>query len=242
MVFSEPKYSPPQIMSGGSTRISLGLFSVFFGLGLFILIRGEANDTFSGILVCLIALMQLFDYGIWHNMECYPGGPNDRATRGIYLLLWSMPAILSFAAAFFGTNLFADPASRTFLIGVGAVFALLALIIITLVYEHKDTWCTIPGNLWQPNYGFLHDSKVYLKPNILLAIGILLPILLVDPWLLGGGTGIIALISYGISRNFDPYFNGEWLSVNTLLMNGVAIWAFLVPAIRRDLLGVNGSY
>jgi hypothetical protein len=224
-------------MSGGSTRISLGLSAIFFGLGLFILLRGDSNDTYSGVLVCCIALMQLFDYGIWRNLDCYPGGSNDKASRGLYILLWSLPAILSLTAALFATNLYADPASRTFLLGFGGVYTLLAIAIISLVYDNKNTWCTIPGALWQPNYSFLHDSKIPMNLNLLLLVGLLVPTFLVDPAMLGAGTLALAVGSFVISKSFDPYFNGEWLSVNTLLMNSVSLWALLVPALRRDIFG-----
>jgi hypothetical protein len=229
-------------MSGGSARISIGICAVFFGIGLFILLRGDSNDTYSGILVCCIALMQLFDYAIWRNLQCYPGGPNDKGTRGLYILLWALPAILSLSGAFLATNIFADPASRTLLMGVGFVFTLLTIVLITLVYEDRNTWCSNPGVLWQPNYGFLHNEKVPMKPNILLLIGLLIPTILVDPFMLGTGTIVIATGSYLISRDFDPNFRGEWLSVNTLLMNAVAIWALLVPALRRDITGVSDKF
>jgi len=242
MGYSQSKYSPLKLMSGGSARISIGICAVFFGIGLFILLRGDSNDTYSGILVCCIALMQLFDYAIWRNLQCYPGGPNDKGTRGLYILLWALPAILSLSGAFLATNIFADPASRTLLMGVGFVFTLLTIVLITLVYEDRNTWCSNPGVLWQPNYGFLHNEKVPMKPNILLLIGLLIPTILVDPFMLGTGTIVIATGSYLISRDFDPNFRGEWLSVNTLLMNAVAIWALLVPALRRDITGVSDKF
>ena len=238
----QSKYSPLKLMSGGSARISLGICAVFFSLGLFIILRGDSNDTYSGILVCCIALMQMFDYAIWRNLQCYPGGPNDKATRGLYILLWLMPAILSLAAAFLATNVFADPASRILLMGIGGVFGLLALILMSITYEDKNTWCSNPGVLWQPIYGFLHNEKVPMKPNILLLIGLLIPTLLVDPALLGAGTISIALVSFLTSKAFDPHYRGEWLSVNTLLNNGIAIWALLVPALRRDLMGVHEKF
>jgi hypothetical protein len=186
--------------------------------------------------------MQLFDYAIWRNLQCYPGGPNDKGTRGLYILLWALPAILSLSGAFLATNIFADPASRTLLMGIGFVFTLLTIVLITLVYEDRNTWCSNPGVLWQPNYGFLHNEKVPMKPNILLLIGLLIPTILVDPFMLGTGTIVIATGSYLISRDFDPNFRGEWLSVNTLLMNAVAIWALLVPALRRDITGVSDKF
>jgi len=229
-------------MSAGSARISIGICAVFFSIGLFILLRGDTNDTYSGILVCCIALMQMFDYAIWRNQQCYPGGPNDKDTRGLYLLLWLMPAILCLSAAFFSQNLFADPASRIFLMGVGGIYLLLGLVFASLVYEDKNTWCSVPGVLWQPNYGFLHTEKAPMQPNLLLFVGLLIPTLLVDPYMLGFGTVGLGLGSFLISKNFDPFFKGEWLSVNTLLMNSVAIWALLVPALRRDLTGTNGHF
>ena len=226
-------------MSGGSSRISAGLCAVFLGLGLFIILRGDSNDTYSGILVCCIAFFQLFDYAIWRNKQCHPGGPNDKGTRGLYLFLWFMPAILCFSGAFLATSVFAEPASRTLLIGVGTVYLLLGLVFSSLVYEDKNTWCSTPGILWQPNYGFLNNEKTPMNPNLLLLAGFLIPTLLVDPFLLGLGTVSIMLGSFMVSRQFDPNFRGEWLSVNTLLMNGVSIWALLAPAIRRDLTGIN---
>lgn len=230
-------------MSGVSPRISLGLFSIFFGLGLFILLRGDINDTYSGILVCCIALMQLFDYGVWRNLDCNPGGSNDKAGRLLYMLLWLMPSILCFSAAFFANyNLIGDPVSRTLLIGIGVVYLLIAIIFGSVVVEDRNTWCTYPGIMWQPNYGFLHSEYVPMKPNILLLAGLLLPTLLVDPHLLGVGTVAIMTGSLFISKQFDKEFNGEWLSVNTLLNNGIAIWALFVPPIRRDLFGISATY
>jgi hypothetical protein len=242
MGIPQSKYSPIEIMIAGSARISLGLCSIFLGIGLFIILRGDANDTYAGILVCCIALMQLFDYGIWRNLQCTPGDSNDRGTRGLYMLMWLMPAILCLSAAFLATNVFADPASRIFLMGLGGAFGLLALAMISVVYENKNTMCTVPGKGWQPNYGFQHDEKIPMQPNLLLFVGLLIPTLLVDPFMLGAGTVAIAIGSYGLSKKFDPYSDGEWLSVHTLTMNAVAIWALLVPAIRRDLTGVSGKF
>lgn len=238
----ESKYSQVKIMSGGSARLSIGICAVFLGIGLFTILRGDSNDAYSGILISCIALLQLFDYGIWRNLQCYPGGPNDKATRGLYLFLWFMPSILCFSAAYLGTNLFADPASRLLLLGVGGVYAILGLVFTSIVYEDKNTWCSVPGTLWQPNYGFFNNEKVPMTPNILLAVGLLIPTLLVDPFMLGLGTVTIAIISFILSRQFDPFFKGEWLSVNTLLMNSVSIWALLVPALRRDLIGVSAAF
>ena len=229
-------------MVGGSARTSLGTFAIFFGIGLFILLRGKSNDTYAGILVLYIALLQLFDYGIWNDPDCVPGGSNDRGTRGLYIFLWLMPAVLCLAASFFATNLFADPASRYLLIGAAAGFGLLALVLATFMYEDKATWCTVPGKMWQPNYYFLHVPKNIMTPNFILLIGLLLPTIIVDPKMLGAGTIAIMLGSYVISRRFDPDKDGEWLSANTSFANLIAIWALLVPAIRHDLFGTDGTY
>jgi len=224
-------------------RLSLGLFSIFFGLGLFILLRGDINDTYSGILVCCIALIQLFDYGFLKNLECYPGGSNDRASRGIYLLLWLMPTILCFSAAFFANhNLIGNPASKMLLMGVGTVYLLIFLIFASIVYEDRNTWCSVPGIMWQPNYGFLHSEYVPMKPNILLLAGLLLPTLLVDPYMLGFGTATILTGALFLGNKFDRAWNGEWLSVTTLLANGIGLWALFVPPLRRDLYGINPTY
>ena len=229
-------------MSGGSTRISLGLFAIFFGMGLFIILRGDSNDAYSGVLVCCIALMQLLDYGIWRNLDCYPGGPNDRATRGLYTLLWFLPSILCFTAAYFANNVIFDPSSRMLLWAVGAIYFLIALIFTSMIFERKDTMCSTPGILWQPVYGFLHSEFVPMKPNILLLVGLIIPTLIVDPYLFGSGTIVISTVAYALARNFDQGFNGEWLSVNTLLNNAIGIWALLVPALRRDFMGRIEKY
>lgn len=229
-------------MVTGSARISLGISLVFLGLGLFILLRGDSNDTYAGILVCSIALLQLFDYGVWRNLECNPGGSNDRATRGLYMYLWLLPAILCFAAASLATDVFADQAGRMFLYGMGGVFTLLFLALFTVIYDNKLTMCSAPGQSGQLKYGFLNDEKVPIKPNLLLLAGLLVPTLLVDPFMLGLGTVGVAIGSYVLSKQFDPFMGGEWLTAETLLMNGVGIWALLVPAIKRDLAGLGGTY
>jgi len=224
-------------------RTSLGLFGIFFGLGLCIILRNDINDAYSGILVCCIALMQLFDYGIKHNLECYPGGSNDKATRGLYMLLWLMPAILCFSAAFFANhNVIGLPASKMLLIGIGAVYVLIACVFGSIVFEDQNTWCSIPGMMWQSNYGFLHSEYVPMKPNILLLAGLLLPTLLVDPYMLGLGTFVIATVALFLGRKFDPTLNGEWLSATTILCNGIGLWALFVPPLRRDLFGINPTY
>lgn len=227
-----------------SPRVSLGIFSVFFGLGLFILLRGDINDTYSGILVCCIALIQLFEYGFLHKMDCYPGSSNDKATRGIYLLLWLMPSILCFSAAFFANhNLLGDAnTTKSLLMGVGAVYLLIFIVFAMVVYKDRNTWCSVPGNMWQPNYGFLHSEYVPMQPNILLFAGLLLPTLLVDPNMLGIGTITIVTTGLFLGRKFDPYLKGEWLSVTTLFSNLIGIWALFIPPLRRDILGISPTY
>ena len=90
-----------------------------------------------------------------------------------------------------------------------------------------------------PLPGYSSYKTTFPQQILLLLAGFLIPTLLVDPFLLGLGTVSIMLGSFMVSRQFDPNFRGEWLSVNTLLMNGVSIWALLAPAIRRDLTGIN---
>jgi hypothetical protein len=218
-------------------RISLGIFCVFSGLSLILLMRGSPNDTYSGILVFLIALIQLFEYGIWNDLDCNPGGSNNKASRGTYILLWAFPALLSLAAAFFSTNIIADPASRTLLMGVGFVFTALACSLLPILWADKRTWCSQPGANWIPIWSFFDKDGSPLALNPIWLIGILIPTLLVDPLFLGSGTAAILTGAYLIGCSSDKLMKGEWASVTAVLSNGVGIWALMVPTLRGLIFG-----
>ena len=225
-------------MSDG--RVSLGTFFIFTGLSLILVLRGKPNDAYAAVLVFLIALLQLFEYGVWNNLECSPGQSNDKASKGAYLLLWGFPAFLCLAGAILGTDLVMDPSSRTLLLGAGAVFLALVLSIASLTYSDVTTWCSAPGNLWQPVWYFQHE-KVPLSLNPLWLAGVLLPTILVDPVYLGTGTLATVGGAYALGRYSDPLGGGEWLSITSLMANSVAIWALIVPSVREYVLGPGGG-
>jgi hypothetical protein len=218
-------------------RISLGLFLVFSGISLVLLMRGSSNDTYSAIVVFLIALMQLLEYGVWNNLDCNPGGSNNKASRGAYILLWAMPALMCFAGAFFSTNIIADPSSRTLLIGVGLVFSALACSLVPIMWADKKTWCSQPGANWIPSWAFFNKDVAPLDLSVLWLIGILVPMALVDPIFLGSGTAAILTGSYFVGRSSDKLMKGEWASVTALLANGIGLWSLMVPGIRSFLFG-----
>ena len=221
-------------MSDG--RISLGTFSIFTGISLLLVLRGKPNDAFAGLMVFLIALLQLFEFGVWNNLDCGPGQSNHKASKGAYLLLWAMPALLCLGAALLGTDLVAEASSRNLLVGAGAMFFALFLSLASLTYSDPATWCSAPGNIWQPVWYF-QNEKVPLKLNPLWVVGVLLPIILVDPFFLGAGTLVCLGGAYGVGLYSDPLGAGEWLSVTSLLANSVGIWALIVPSIRDYILG-----
>ena len=217
-------------------RISLGVFAVFSGISLLLLMRGASNDTYSAIVVFLIALLQLFEYGVWKNLDCNPGGSNNKASRGAYILLWAIPGILCLSAAFFATNIIADPESRTLLKGAGFIFAALACSLIPIMWSDKRSWCSQPGGNWIPIWSFFRDESP-LALNPIWLIGVLLPTLLVDPLFLGSGSALILTGSYIIGKSTDKLMKGEWASVTSLLANNIGVWAVLVPSFRGLIFG-----
>jgi len=218
-------------------RISLGAFFIFSGISLILLMRGSSNDTYSAIVVFLIALLQLFEYGVWNNLDCNPGGSNNKASRGAYILLWAMPALMCFAASYFSTNIIADPSSRTLLIGVGLVFAALACSLVPILWADKKTWCSQPGANWIPSWAFFNKDVSPLDLSVLWLVGILVPTALVDPLLLGSGSASILMGSFVVGRSTDKLMKGEWASVTALLANGIGLWALMVPGIRSFIFG-----
>jgi hypothetical protein len=218
-------------------RINLGIFAVFLGISLILTLRGGKNDAYAGLLVFMVALFQLFEYGVWQNLDCNPGGSNDKASRGSYILLWAMPAVLCLAAAFVAGNIYSDSASRLLLMGAGLVYAIITVCLVPVLSADKRTWCSTPGNTWMPVWWWLKE-QVPLEMNLLWVVGMLLPTLLVDPHFLGAGTFIIALLAYLAGRYVDRLRAGEWFSIAGVLANGIAIWALFYPVIRFLVYGI----
>lgn len=226
-------------MSDG--RVSLGTFCVFSGLGLLLILRGQANDAYAGILVFMIALLQLFEYGVWNDLGCNPGQSNSKASKGAYLLLWLMPAVLCLSGAYLGSNLVADPSSRNLLLGAGFMFFALFLSLASLTYSDTTSWCSEPGSIWQPIWYF-QNEKVPMRVNMMWLLGMVLPTILVDPAFLGTGTLVLAGGAYFAGRYADPLAIGEWLSVTSLLANSISVWALAVPRVREALYGPGVAY
>ena len=227
------------VMSDG--RVSLGTFFVFSGLGLLLILRGQPNDAYAGILVFMIALLQLFEYGVWNDLSCNPGQSNTKASKGAYLLLWLMPAVLCISGAYLGSNLVADPSSRNLLLGAGFMFFALFLSLTSLTYADASNWCSTPGSIWQPIWYF-QNEKVPMRVNMMWLLGMVLPTILVDPAFLGTGTLVLAGGAYFAGRYADPLAIGEWLSVTSLLANSIAVWALAVPRIREAIYGPGVAY
>lgn len=219
-------------------RINLGIFAVFFGISLILACRGGKNDTYTALLVFMIALFQLFEFGVWKNLDCNPGESNDKASHGAYILIWAMPAVLCLAGAFLAGNVIAVPASKQVLLGAGLVFAAFALSILPILWSDKRTWCSQPGNVLQPIWWF-QKEEVPLQLNLLWLVGILMPTVLVDPAFLGSGTLAIGVGSYMFGRTADELRTGEWLSVTALMSNGIGIWALFYPVIRYMMYGLE---
>jgi len=219
-------------------RINLGIFAVFLGISLILTLRGGKNDAYAGLLVFIVALYQLLEYGVWQNLDCNPGGSNDKASRASYILLWAMPAVLCLAGAFIAGNVFSDGTAKLLMAGAGFVYAIIAVCLIPVLMEDKRTWCSEPGNTWMPIWWW-QKEKVPLEMNPLWLVGILLPTLLVDPYFLGAGTFIIALLSYIFARSVDQLRTGEWFSLTSLFANGIGIWALFYPVIRFIIYGIR---
>ena len=223
-------------MSGGLERISLGIFAVTTGISLLIATRGGKNDTYTAALVFMIGLIQLFEYGVWLDPECNPGRSNDRASRGSYILLWAMPAILSIIGFLCADTVVADPAGRWLLLGSGFAFTALLVGIVPQALGDRATWCTTPGNIAQPVWWWQRERSP-LAPNFLWLVGMTLPTVLIDPVGLGSGSLALAGASYSIGRWADKVGNGEWLSITALLSNSIAIWGLLLPGLRYSIFG-----
>jgi hypothetical protein len=225
-------------MSDG--RFSLGTFFIFTGISLILVLRGGPNDLYAGVLVFLIALLQLLEYGVYTDIQCSPGQSNTKASKGAYILLWAMPATLCLAAAYLATDVSFDVTGRSFLLGAGLMYLALVGSVAALTYKDGLNWCSSMGNLWQPIWYF-QNEKVPFQLNYLWLVGILVPTLLVDPMFLGVGTLAAIGGSYAVGRYSDPLGAGEWLSITSLLANSVAIWTVVVPSVRELLLGPGGG-
>jgi len=215
-----------------SSHINLGTFAVCTTLSLILLIRGDLNDRYAAILVFLVALFQLFEYGLWQDLQCNPGSANDKASRGSYILFWMMPALLCLAGTFFANNVIASPSSNILLLGAGFILFALAVALIPIVISDKNTWCTQMGYIWQPQWFWLKSPDSPFRPNLLWVLGFLLPTILVDPFLLGFGTLAIVVGAYFIGKDADPRMEGEWLAVTSYIANLIGFWALVVPGIR----------
>jgi hypothetical protein len=226
-------------MSDG--RVSLGTFLVFTGLSLLLVLRGGPNDAYAGVLVFMIALLQLYEYGVWNDLSCNPGQSNAKAGKAAYITLWAMPAVLCLAAAFLGSNLVAEASSRSLLLGAGLMFSALLVSLALPTYMDKATWCSAPGNLWLPVWYF-EKEKVPLALNPMWLLGVLLPTIFVDPQVLGIGTLVVAGGAYYAGRHVDPLDSGEWLSVTSLLANGIAVWALAAPKARELVFGPGVAF
>lgn len=225
-------------MSSGSDRLSLGAFAVFAGVSLLIALRGGRNDAYAAVLIFLIALFQLLEYGVWRDLQCNPGKSNNRASRASYLLVWAMPALLSLVAFLFADDLFADPSSRYLLLGLAFAYSALMAAILPIVIADKRTWCSTPGNIWQPVWWFQRED-VPIAPNIFWLVGMVAVTLLVDPFGLGAGTIVLGTGAYAMGRWGDAVGTGEWLSITSLMANSIALWALLLPGLRFLVFGIE---
>jgi hypothetical protein len=225
----------------GRTKICLGLAGTFTFVSLLLLMRGAPNDSHMAIIVFSIALLQLFEYGVWKNQDCFPGGSNDMATRGAYTLFWLLPSILAFSGYLFGSFVVAENMAYGMLLMSGILYAFLTLSLITIMFSDKSTWCTTPGENGQPIWWFLRNSSP-LNLNILWIIGILIPIILVDPLIIGSGILTIVAGACSLARQVDPSLEGEWVSSSTLLANGIAFWALIAPYIRNFFFFPIGTH
>jgi hypothetical protein len=215
-----------------SSHINLGTFAVGTIISLILLIRGDMNDSYAAILVFLIALFQLFEYGLWQNLECNPGSANDKASRGSYILFWLIPALLCLSGAFLANNIIAAPASKILLLGAGFILLALAAGLAPIALTDKATWCTQMGYIWQPQWWWLKSPESPMKPNFVWLLGILIPTILVDPFLLGTGTIGILTAGYFVGKDADTRMEGEWLSVTAYMANLIGFWALIVPGLR----------
>jgi hypothetical protein len=218
----------------GRRKISLGVFGVFGILSLVLLIRGSPNDSYMAILVFMIALFQLLEYGVWINQDCFPGGANDKATRGAYILLWLMPAILAFSGFLFGSYIAAEDYAYGMLLMCGLMFTFLAGCFISIMLYDKTTWCTTPGEAGQPIWWFLRNASP-MDINVLWLVGMFIPLVFVDPLIIGSGTFIVVATSAFLGRQADMAREGEWISSTALLSNCVVFWALAAPYIRDYL-------
>jgi hypothetical protein len=225
----------------GSERISLGGFTILLGVSLFLSLRKSPNDQYAAVVVLCLALLQLFEYGVFANLECEPGQSNAKASKGAYLLLWAMPAILCISASLLGTNMILEPNASLLLMTAGGIYFALFLSISMMLVIDRSIWCSTPGSNWQPVWYFM-NGKTPLPINYVWLLGILLPTILVDPWLLGAGTLMIGAGAYSFGLQMDPLNTGEWASVTGAGANLVALWALLVPALRTAALGPGADY
>jgi len=215
-------------------QIVLGIAGFFTVLSLILLLRGESNDSYMAILVFTIALLQLFEYGVWINQDCFPGGANDKASRGAYMLFWLMPAILAFSGVFFGSHIAAKEYSVGMLLMSGIFFCLLTICLFSIMITDKTTWCTTPGNNGQPIWWFLRNTSP-LDLNFLWVVGMIIPVFFVEPLIVGSGILIISGISAVVARQADLALEGEWVSSTALMANSIGFWALVAPYIRQYL-------
>jgi len=217
-------------------RICLGLFSIATGISLILLMRGYDNDAFAAILVFCVGLFQLLEFGLWNNLDCDPGGSNNKASRISYGLLWFLPAILCFSGFALAKDVIGEDSGRNFLFGIGFAHLALASALMPILWQDKTTWCSQPGDNWMPEMWYMRN-KTPLAPNLMILVGVLSAILLVDPWVLGIGSLVILIGSYLVGRSADRLEKGEWFSVTMLLSNSIGLWALLVQSIRIMVYG-----
>lgn len=215
-------------------KISLGTAGFFTVLSIILLIRGSTNDSYMAVFVFLIALLQLFEYGVWKNQDCFPGGSNDKATRGAYILFWLMPAVLAFAGSFLGSHIAAEQYAVGMLLMSGLFFSLLTACLVSIMIYDNTTWCSTPGNTGQPIWWFLRNHSP-MNLNFLWILGMLIPMFFVEPLLAGSGIMIITGVSAVLARQADMALEGEWVSSTALMANCVAFWALVAPYIRNYL-------
>ena len=142
-----------------------------------------------------------------------------------------MPAILAFSGYFFGSFIASEKYAYGMLLTTGLFFTFLTVCFLSVMISDKTTWCTTPGDMGQPIWWFLRNDTP-MNINILWLIGMLIPIIFVDPLIIGTGIVTITGISAFIARQADVSRDGEWVSSAALLSNLVAFWAFISPYIR----------
>jgi hypothetical protein len=116
----------------------------------------------------------------------------------------------------------------------GLFFAFLTACLASIMVYDNSTWCSTPGDTRQPIWWFLRNPSP-MNLNFLWLLGMLIPIVFVEPLIVGAGILVISGISAILARQADMARSGEWISSTALMTNCVAFWAIVAPYIRSYL-------